>query len=118
MKARILILLFLTIGLFNKVNAQEKKGHYYFAWAYSYDTKSMIISDVKYTDCLTYANEKTDLQNQWMPYLKAEYKDYFKFTKEASYHKTEKEAVQYRRKIMGDWQHSIYKVFDFKFYCD
>jgi len=106
-------------------SAQEKETCYYFTWAYSYKLEKMIVSDVKSITCKKKANgggcqsRTTALGNQWFDYLKAEYRnDYFEYKKEEAFRKSEKEAVAYRREIMGRWEYPIYKIYDFRFYCN
>jgi len=121
------MLLFVATIYTSKVNAQhfspKNPSKFYFAWAYSYNTNEpvMIISEVKHSKCLGvsgYGINETDVRIQWQDYIKSEYKDYFKFTKEASENESEAKSQKYRRKIMGNWQHKIIKIDDFKVYCD
>lgn len=116
------LLLFVAMVFAAKVNAQETT-RYYFAWAYSYQTSEpvLIIANIKQTSCVDHWDNPindTKVALQWNDYMKSEYKDYYKFTKEEYVSDSEYQAQKRRREVMGNWQHKIIKVDDFKVYCD
>lgn len=116
------VVLFMAVVFMSQANAQEKPSKYYFAWAYSYKTSEpvMLITKVKLSNCpgtYGYGISETDVALQWHDYVKSEYKDYFKFTKEENVRDTEYEAQKRRREVMGNWTHKIIKIEDFKVYC-
>lgn len=114
-----IMVLLIFISINSKANAQQEKGYYYFGWAYSYDLETLIITPVKYVSCEKHSfMSDTDVGLQWHDYIKAEYKQYFKYTIEKSTGTSRKEEETYRRKVMGRWKHSVVKVNDFTYYCE
>lgn len=102
------------------LQAQEK-GYYYFAWAYSYDTKVMYVTDVKYVDCEVLSlNDATEnaIQLQWRDYVKAEYRNSFKYTYHTFANKSRKKTETRRREVMGGWNHTIFRIHNFNYFCD
>ncbi len=114
-----IVIIFLTM-IAHQASAQQEKGYYYFGWAYSFELERMIITPVKYANCkeygLTAINASIGLQ--FHGFIKAEYKQYFKYKIEKATRTSRKNAETYRRKIMGDWNYSFIKTNDFTYFCD